>query len=49
MASPYARGAVTGIGIVTTIAGLREVGALIVARAARRARLDGTGDGGVTG
>lgn len=33
MASPYTRGAVTGIGIVTTIAGVRE---LLAAMRARR-------------
>ena len=32
MASPYVRGAVTGIGIVTAISGVRELGAAMRAR-----------------
>ena len=32
LASPYVRGAVSGIGAVTTLAGLAELGAAIVAR-----------------
>jgi len=34
--SPYARGAVTGVGVVTALAGLAELGAVITARARRR-------------
>jgi hypothetical protein len=32
LASPFVRGAVSGIGAVTTLAGLAELGAAIVAR-----------------
>jgi hypothetical protein len=30
--SPYVRGAVTGIGVITTIAGLAEIGSLVTRR-----------------
>ena len=32
MANPYVRGAVTGVGLVTTLAGLRELSGVILAR-----------------
>ena len=34
--SPYARGGVTGVGVITTLAGLAELGAVIASRARRR-------------
>jgi hypothetical protein len=34
--SPYTRGAVTGVGVVTAVAGLAELGSLVIARARRR-------------
>ncbi len=34
--TPYARGGVTGVGIVTALAGLVELGSLFAARARRR-------------
>ena len=34
--SPYARGGVTGVGIITAFAGLVELGSLVAARARRR-------------
>ena len=34
--SPYARGAVTGVGVITALAGLAELGSVIMARARRR-------------
>jgi len=34
--SPYARGGVTGVGVVTALAGLAELGSVITARARRR-------------
>ncbi|MGH9410149.1 MAG: hypothetical protein ACRD1V_11920 [Vicinamibacterales bacterium] len=34
--TPYARGAVTGIGLITAIAGLGELGALFASRTRRR-------------
>ena len=36
LSSPYARGGVTGVGAVTALAGLAELGSVIVARARRR-------------
>lgn len=33
--SPYARGAVTGVGVVTALAGLAELGSLVLSRARR--------------
>jgi hypothetical protein len=33
--SPYARGGVTGVGIITALAGLAELGSLIVSRVRR--------------
>ena len=36
MNSPYARGAVTGVGVITALAGLAELGSVIVSRARRR-------------
>jgi len=33
--SPYARGAVTGVGVITAIAGLAELGSLILSKARR--------------
>lgn len=35
LASPYARGAVTGIGVITALAGLVELGSIFVSRARR--------------
>jgi len=32
MMSPYARGGVTGVGIITALAGLAELGSLIISR-----------------
>jgi len=37
MANQYVRGAVSGIGVVTSIAGLRDLSAAIVARHSRTA------------
>jgi len=34
--SPYARGGVTGVGVVTALAGLAELGSVIASRARRR-------------
>jgi hypothetical protein len=34
--SPYARGAVTGVGVITALAGLAELGSLILSKARRR-------------
>jgi hypothetical protein len=34
--SPYARGGVTGVGVVTALAGVAELGSVITARARRR-------------
>jgi hypothetical protein len=34
--SPYARGGVTGVGVVTALAGLAELGSVINARLRRR-------------
>jgi len=34
--SPYVRGGVTGVGVITAVAGLLELGAVIAARASRR-------------
>lgn len=34
--SPYARGGVTGIGVITAIAGLIELGSLVAPRPGRR-------------
>ena len=34
--SPYARGAVTGVGIITALAGLAELGSLVLSRIRRR-------------
>ena len=34
--SPYARGAVTGVGVITAMAGLLELGAVIASRPPRR-------------
>lgn len=34
--SPYARGGVTGVGVVTALAGLAELGAVIAGRVRRR-------------
>jgi hypothetical protein len=36
LGSPYARGAVTGVGVVTALAGLAELGAVLTRRARRR-------------
>jgi hypothetical protein len=33
--SPYARGGVTGVGVITALAGLIELGSVFVARARR--------------
>ena len=33
--SPYARGGVTGVGVITALAGLAELGSIFVARARR--------------
>ena len=35
MQSPYARGGVTGVGVITALAGLVELGSIFVARARR--------------
>jgi hypothetical protein len=34
--SPYVRGAVTGVGVITAVAGLMELGAVIVSRSRRQ-------------
>jgi hypothetical protein len=34
--SPYARGGVTGVGVITACAGLAELGSLVATRARRR-------------
>ncbi|HYT68538.1 MAG TPA: hypothetical protein VEL51_19075 [Vicinamibacterales bacterium] len=34
--SPYARGGVTGVGVITVLAGVVELGSIFVARARRR-------------
>ncbi|HMC75637.1 MAG TPA: hypothetical protein VKH34_00845 [Vicinamibacterales bacterium] len=34
--SPYDRGAVTGVGVITALAGLAELGSVILSRARRR-------------
>lgn len=34
--SPYVRGAVTGVGVITALAGLAELGSVIVSKARRR-------------
>ncbi len=34
--SPYARGAVTGVGVITALAGLAELGSVIVSKSRRR-------------
>ena len=34
--SPYARGAVTGVGVITALAGLAELGSLILSKSRRR-------------
>ena len=34
--SPYARGAVTGVGVITALAGLAELGSVILAKTRRR-------------
>ena len=34
--SPYARGAVTGVGVITALAGLAELGSLIMSKSRRR-------------
>jgi len=39
--SPYARGGVTGIGVITALAGLAELGSLFVSRARRGGGRDG--------
>jgi hypothetical protein len=36
LASPYARGAVTGVGVITALAGLVELGSVIASRLRRR-------------
>jgi hypothetical protein len=36
LASPYARGAVTGVGVITALAGLAELGSVILAKTRRR-------------
>ena len=38
--SPYARGAVTGVGVITALAGLTELGSLILAKSRRGAPPD---------
>ena len=35
MKSPYARGAVTGVGVITALAGLAELGSLILSKGRR--------------
>ena len=35
MKSPYARGAVTGVGVITALAGLTELGSLILSKGRR--------------
>jgi hypothetical protein len=34
--SPYARGAVTGVGVITALAGLVELGSVILSKVRRR-------------
>jgi hypothetical protein len=34
--SPYVRGAVTGVGVITAVAGVMELGAVIVSRSRRQ-------------
>ena len=34
--SPYARGAVTGVGVITALAGLAELGSVILSKTRRR-------------
>jgi hypothetical protein len=34
--SPYARGAVSGVGVITALAGLAELGSVILSRTRRR-------------
>ena len=34
--SPYARGGVTGVGVITSLAGLVELGSVILSKARRR-------------
>jgi hypothetical protein len=34
--SPYARGGVTGVGVITALAGLAELGSVVAGRARRR-------------
>ena len=36
MASPYVRGAVTGVGLVTAFSGLRDLSSVILARSTSR-------------
>lgn len=36
LSSPYARGAVTGVGVITALAGLAELGSVILAKTRRR-------------
>jgi hypothetical protein len=36
LGSPYARGAVTGVGVITALAGLAELGSLILSKVRRR-------------
>jgi hypothetical protein len=38
--TPYARGAITGVGVITAIAGLGELGALFASRTRRREARD---------
>jgi hypothetical protein len=38
--SPYARGAVTGVGVITALAGLVELGSLILSKSRRHAGPD---------
>ena len=36
--SPYVRGAVTGVGVMTAIAGLMELGGVVMSRSRRQAQ-----------
>jgi hypothetical protein len=36
LSSPYARGGVTGVGVITALAGLAELGTLILSKGRRR-------------
>ena len=36
LASPYARGAVTGVGVITAVAGLAELASVILSKVRRR-------------